>query len=902
MADPLFGNVKFLASASIPVSPSSNNLLNIYKDKSNYGLYPNLSISNKDPGIILSSDTPLGEYSFSYYSINAFSTADYSNYTLVNDLPQFTSPNWNLSSGSVTVDGWVRVPNHLVDTTSVAICEFIDQFYFGLVIFLEDINDNGVKLVVYHTSTGSPLFKQVHRVNIASLVDTWMFFSYTDTGTNNYLHVNGVLVASSSVNSGIISSISGNQVKQIRILSTNEAWSAVGAASRFENSYRIKELRLTDAARYSSSNYAIPTSYFESPNIRSNIIPEVASVSSIVGSSLVNLVPVEQVNQTSFMTEVSYPPPVEQVNQTSLATTVPYLPPVEQVLQLATLPTAAVDYLATKVIDTGSTTSPVLIPLVESITDSGSFVTYEGQPTENTLSDSIGLSDSFKLPLVEQLTSSGDISTSFTVPSNNSATITESIILSSIAIQPISESLLSNLVLDSLTSETIIPPQKEEPTDSIFISGSAAVLYNESVSDVIDTSVNEDDSVHLGVAESISFNASTETIGELLTSIIDLMPLSEVLLNSSQNTLTVSSELLLNSLASSPYSNVLIDGLIIGSAGNGFKNGEGTVTVTELFKLKTDSIVGKLTEAVVTESLSLVELAGIYILEELVNSLQLNPNLTEYISLTNRIIESISTSEVVIPNQSVINSVVELINTLEKITLLTTLFLDSSINLSESYSSLSKLLNRSIDNISLLEEATPARISLVTSKDTLFLTSENLSSAEVIGIIIEEMDLNTRDNSPSRFKDIAYNYYPETSAVTTYSNFKFNTATNLNGNYLFGNPNGLYLYGGHKDDGENITSTAVTSSMDFGSSNLKQVPYSYLGVSTDGEIYFKVRFDGKGEVLYKLNKRTNNLQTLKVEFGKGLIGRYFQFELVSSADELIIESIEFTPLQFKRKL
>ena len=42
--------------------------------------------------------------------------------------------------------------------------------------------------------------------------------------------------------------------------------------------------------------------------------------------------------------------------------------------------------------------------------------------------------------------------------------------------------------------------------------------------------------------------------------------------------------------------------------------------------------------------------------------------------------------------------------------------------------------------------------------------------------------------------------------------------------------------------------------------------------------------------------------TQKVDIGKGLIGRYFQFELITQASEFNLEAIEFMPLEIRRKL
>lgn len=151
-------------------------------------------------------------------------------------------------------------------------------------------------------------------------------------------------------------------------------------------------------------------------------------------------------------------------------------------------------------------------------------------------------------------------------------------------------------------------------------------------------------------------------------------------------------------------------------------------------------------------------------------------------------------------------------------------------------------------------------------------------------------------------KYLAYTLAPETMSVTNYTNYNFTKSTKFNGKYLFSNSTGLYEFGGITDDGVAITSYIQTAGLTFGTSNLKMVPSLYLGYSTDNIVYLKVSVDGKGTVTYKLNKKTDNLGTKLIEIGKGLLGRYFQFELITEADHFDLESIEFLPIKLQRKL
>lgn len=216
-------------------------------------------------------------------------------------------------------------------------------------------------------------------------------------------------------------------------------------------------------------------------------------------------------------------------------------------------------------------------------------------------------------------------------------------------------------------------------------------------------------------------------------------------------------------------------------------------------------------------------------------------------------------------------------------------------------------------------------IALLYSLHSLILESQgytDTSSASYVNILSLSDSLSTLDSSNSLAilkalsedsfiielpKDttgtyLAYLLSPETNSVSTYNNYNFNGCTKFNYKYLFYNKTGLYEYGGSTDNGSSIRSEIETVAFNFQTSNLKQVPSIYLGVDSTDKVILKVRVDGKAEVLYQLNKFTNNLMTQKIDIGKGLIGRYFQFELITEASEFNMESIEFYPLEIRRKL
>jgi hypothetical protein len=227
--------------------------------------------------------------------------------------------------------------------------------------------------------------------------------------------------------------------------------------------------------------------------------------------------------------------------------------------------------------------------------------------------------------------------------------------------------------------------------------------------------------------------------------------------------------------------------------------------------------------------------------------------------------------------------------------------ISDGLTVTDNISLLWSLFNSIIDNLTISSSYNVSALYLLSLSESVALASATSNSALVKEILSGNIVIRVPTAS-GQDSYLAYTFSPETSSVTTYDNYNFKTATKFNGKYLFGNDTGLYEYGGTTDAGDPVRAYIETAAFSFGTSNLKQIPAIYLGVATDDTMLLIVRFDGRGELTYKLNKRTDNLQTRKVDIGKGLIGRYFQFELITDADQFNMESIDLYPVALKRKL
>lgn len=141
---------------------------------------------------------------------------------------------------------------------------------------------------------------------------------------------------------------------------------------------------------------------------------------------------------------------------------------------------------------------------------------------------------------------------------------------------------------------------------------------------------------------------------------------------------------------------------------------------------------------------------------------------------------------------------------------------------------------------------------------------------------------------------------PENYAVSNYS-FGFTEGCVFGQDHLFADETGLYLLGGERDVCGDINSVITTAAMDFGSTNMKQVPSVLLG--TNGtDLVLEVSIDGDATARYEVCSLPDNLETKQIKVGKGLVGHNWQFTLMTADNsQLDLDSFEFYPIVLKRK-
>lgn len=142
----------------------------------------------------------------------------------------------------------------------------------------------------------------------------------------------------------------------------------------------------------------------------------------------------------------------------------------------------------------------------------------------------------------------------------------------------------------------------------------------------------------------------------------------------------------------------------------------------------------------------------------------------------------------------------------------------------------------------------------------------------------------------------------ETGAATQYDDFGFNSFAydEANGRYLAFAEDGVYELTGDTDNGLSIESTLQLAQTNFGTPNLKTVPYAWIGVNSTGTVFLKVNVNGQ-EYVYQADAGDTFLENQRVSLGRGLRPAYWSFTLTSMTPAEF-ESITFQPVALDRRI
>lgn len=136
-----------------------------------------------------------------------------------------------------------------------------------------------------------------------------------------------------------------------------------------------------------------------------------------------------------------------------------------------------------------------------------------------------------------------------------------------------------------------------------------------------------------------------------------------------------------------------------------------------------------------------------------------------------------------------------------------------------------------------------------------------------------------------------YAFNSLTGAATRYSDFGFTQFTRVGGATYAVKPDGLYRLRTGDDDGLPRSALVDFGTMAFGAQQRKNIETMYLGMTTDGTVYAKLKADGGNEKIYHVIQRE---PTMRVRTGKGLTAREWSLKLeVVDATRVDLDTVDF---------
>jgi len=144
-------------------------------------------------------------------------------------------------------------------------------------------------------------------------------------------------------------------------------------------------------------------------------------------------------------------------------------------------------------------------------------------------------------------------------------------------------------------------------------------------------------------------------------------------------------------------------------------------------------------------------------------------------------------------------------------------------------------------------------------------------------------------------------------ALSTYTNYPFNSFAQLGGRMLAAADSGLYELGGDTDDGAPINARLKSLMTDMGTSRMKRVRSAYMGYTASGRLVLKLLSVDAGQLVetwfeaHDLEADAPRAQ--RVQTALGLRSRYWQFELANiDGADFELDELELHPLYLNRRV
>jgi hypothetical protein len=142
-----------------------------------------------------------------------------------------------------------------------------------------------------------------------------------------------------------------------------------------------------------------------------------------------------------------------------------------------------------------------------------------------------------------------------------------------------------------------------------------------------------------------------------------------------------------------------------------------------------------------------------------------------------------------------------------------------------------------------------------------------------------------------------------TQAVSEYQGWDFNSFAAFRGQSIGASAtHGICTLGGLADGAAAIKTTLQSAVTDFGNSFLKRVKMAYIGVNSNGIMYFQTVTDDNIERSYAMVPDQPGLHTERVQLARGVMSRYWSFQLQATGVDFRLDAVSLLPVTLERRI
>lgn len=195
---------------------------------------------------------------------------------------------------------------------------------------------------------------------------------------------------------------------------------------------------------------------------------------------------------------------------------------------------------------------------------------------------------------------------------------------------------------------------------------------------------------------------------------------------------------------------------------------------------------------------------------------------------------------------------------------------------------------RSASGLSISSSTADDEVIAGATDDEVLLSAASCLSAVVTSATMNALLLDTFSSfSETVFRNpavVAWLMNTETTALSHYTNFDFESVAQIGDRTFAVGPDGVYELTGDTDDGVSIPALVESGFMDFGAQQTKRMDAIYIGYKSTGLLGVTVETLEGGTGAYSLEQRDATApRTSRIIPGKGLVGRYWRTTVTNTA-------------------